>query len=299
MTGGYFISAICTLLDKDDQLHIEGLHAHLDAQWSAGINGVLVGGTMGLMQLLSEQTYQQLCIRSIELTKARGEVLIGAGDTSVTRTLARVQFLNSLKGVDGVVVLAPFFMTFTQDELQKYFTSIADVSKAPVFLYDVPHWTRNKIEPSTVLKLAKHPNIHGIKCSDHFASAKPLLDAGLEDFRVIIAQPLLVDTLLRAGVAEHLDGIYGLAPKWTRELGSAAGRGDWQTANHFQQKLAGIAAVLGKYGVFAATTAILNASGVAGKACPEPYILLSDARRQELLQEPTIKELLQHQNPSA
>lgn len=293
MSNRFFISAVCTLLTSDDKLHIEGLRTHLDGQWSAGINGVLVGGTMGLMQLLSDETYQQLCIRAIEFTKDRGEVLIGAGDTSVARTLTRVRFLNSLKGVDGVVVLAPFFMNFTQDELSKYFRAIADVSKAPVFLYDVPHWTRNKIEPATVLKLATHPNIRGIKCSDQFASAKGLLDANIRDFRVIVAQPLLVDTLLRAGVREHLDGIYGLAPQWTCQLGDAAGHGDWQTANQFQRKLAGIATVLGKYGVFAATTAILNAQGIAGKACPEPYILLSDARRDELLQEPIVQELLQ------
>jgi 4-hydroxy-tetrahydrodipicolinate synthase len=100
-----FVSAICAPLTGTDQLHEEGLAAHLDEQWSAGIHGVLVAGTMGLMQLQRDDTYQALCRRSIELTKGRGEIMIGAGDTSLARTLARVEFINSLRHVDGVATL--------------------------------------------------------------------------------------------------------------------------------------------------------------------------------------------------
>ena len=47
-----FLSAICTPLDEDDSLDVVGLEAHIDDQFTAGIAGLLVGGSMGLMQLL-------------------------------------------------------------------------------------------------------------------------------------------------------------------------------------------------------------------------------------------------------
>ena len=54
MGAGYFINAICTPLTEDESVHSEGLAAHLADQWEHGIEGVLVGGTMGMMQLLRD-----------------------------------------------------------------------------------------------------------------------------------------------------------------------------------------------------------------------------------------------------
>jgi len=292
MNKSYFISAICTPLTATDGLHEEGLASHLDAQWSNGIQGILVAGTMGLMQLLRDDTYQALCRKSIELTKGRGEVMIGAGDTSLSRTLARVEFLNTLKGVDSVVVLSPFFMSFSQSELFDYFTAIANASKVPLYLYDVPHWTRSKIELQTVVRLAEHPNIKGIKCSDQFVSTRLLIDAVPDQFRVIVAQPLLVDAILKFGVYQHLDGLFALAPKWTHAMGTAADRGDWETAGRYQRKIAQIASLLPKYGVFPASTAILNSQGAPGRFGPRPYQMLNEQAAAEFLAEPIVKELL-------
>lgn len=292
MSRSYFISAICTPVTAIDTLHEEGLARHLDAQWSNGIQGVLVAGTMGLMQLLRDDTYESLCRRSIELTKGRGEVMIGAGDTSLARTLSRVEFLNSLKGLDAVVVLSPFFMPFSQSELFDYFTAIAEASKAPLYLYDVPHWTRSKIELPTVVRLAGHRNIKGIKCSDQFVSTRLLMDAVPDRFRVIVAQPLLVDTLLKFGVGQHLDGLFALAPNWTHALGTAADQGDWETAAIYQRKIAQMALLLPKYGVFPSSTAILNGQGTPGRFGMRPYQLLNEQTTAQFLAEPIIKELL-------
>src|SRR5581483_2684467 len=68
------VAAIGTPLTKDESLHVDGLEAHLTDQWDNGMTGVLVGGTMGAMQLLKGATYEQLVDRSIELSRSRGEV---------------------------------------------------------------------------------------------------------------------------------------------------------------------------------------------------------------------------------
>lgn len=292
MDNARFISAICTPLDDRDGFNADGLAAHVEAQWAAGIDGILVAGTMGLLQLLRDDVYQDLCRRSIELTRGRGEVMVGAGDASLARTLARVEFLNTLRGVDAVVVLAPYFMQFSQAELIDYYRAIADAARAPVYLYDLPQRTRSKIEAPTVLELLKHPRIKGIKCSDEIAVTRQLIGEVGGRGRVIVAQPLLVDTLLREGIREHLDGVFSLVPHWTVAIGRAADVGDWHRASLYQAKLAAILKVLVKYGVFPASTAVLNACGVAGRAGPRPYRMLESAAVEQLLAEPIVVELL-------
>src|SRR5690242_20208437 len=117
------ISAIGTPLTPDESLHVEGLRAHLDDQWRNGISGVLVAGTMGLLPLLTDETYQQLARESAQYSKQRGEIFVGAGDCSFARTKARIEFLNQLS-IDAVVVLTPYFVQFTQAELIEYFQAL-------------------------------------------------------------------------------------------------------------------------------------------------------------------------------
>ncbi|HWB54270.1 MAG TPA: dihydrodipicolinate synthase family protein, partial [Tepidisphaeraceae bacterium] len=90
----HFITAIGTPLDRNENLHEEGLEQHLADQWGSGIQGILIAGTMGMMQLLRDQTYQQLVKRAVQLSKGKGEILVGAGDAGLARTLDRVRFLN-------------------------------------------------------------------------------------------------------------------------------------------------------------------------------------------------------------
>ncbi len=159
------VSAIGTPLTDAELLHEEGLAAHIEDQWSSGITGLLVAGTMGLLQLLRDETYEALVRRSVEFSRGKGEVLVGAGDCGFARTRDRIAFLNTQK-VDGVVVLAPYFLCFSQSELLDYFRGLADESRAPLYLYDLPQRTRCKIQLATALELSNHPNIRGIMCSD-------------------------------------------------------------------------------------------------------------------------------------
>lgn len=288
----YFISATCTPLTESDDLHAEGLDAHLDDQWSAGIDGVLVAGTMGLLQLLRDDVYEALARQAVERSRGRGELMLGAGDASLARTLARVEFLNTLRGVDAVVVLPPYFIQFSQPELVEYYRAIADASRAPVFLYDLPQRTHCKIELQTVSELVGHPNIKGIKCSDEIVATRRLIDEVGAQTRVVVAQPLLVDMLLRAGVREHLDGLFSLAPEWAVALGRAAQTGDWAGAATYQAKFAGLVDALVKFGVFPASTAILNARGVAGRVGPRPFRMLDDAATAALLAGQVVAELV-------
>jgi 4-hydroxy-tetrahydrodipicolinate synthase len=286
------ISAVCTPLKDDDTLHLDGLAAHLEDQWKHGIQGVLIGGTMGLMQLLDDDTYVELARRSAELGRGRGEILVGVGDTSFTRTLGRIQSVERFD-VDGVVALAPFFFQLEQAELIAYFRELADRSKKPLYLYDLPQRTRTSLQLNTVLELAKHPNIRGIKCSGEWSATRRLMDHVGDGFRVVPAQPNLVDTLARCGVRENLDGIFAILPGLSTSILEAVEKGDFTLASKRQQQLTEfLLLVAASYPLFPACTAILNARGIPGKVYPKPIQVLKPEQIEKLLDEPLVRELL-------
>jgi 4-hydroxy-tetrahydrodipicolinate synthase len=286
------ITALCTPLNDDGSLHVDGLAAHLDDQWTHGVAGVLVGGTMGLMQLLDDQTYFDLVRHSAQLSKGRGEVMIGVGDTSFTRTLSRIRYAEQFD-IDSIVVLSPYFFQLNQAELVAYFSGLADQSKKPLYMYDLPGRTKTTLELDTVLQLAKHPNIHGIKCSGEFTGTRRLMDHVGDKFRVVPAQPLIVDMLVRCGVRENLDGIFGILPGLSVGIAEAAEKGDYTLAASRQSDLTEfLHLIVGKYPLFPACTVVLNARGIPGRVHPVPMKTLDAGQAAKLLDEPLVRKLI-------
>lgn len=287
------IAALGTPLDADENLHLEGLAAQLERLWAAGVPGVFAAGTMGAMPLLTDDVYAALVKTVTKLARGRCELLVGAGDLSLARTRRRIEYINEFK-VDGVVVLPPYFMRFSQAELVDYYQVLADESRAPLYLYDLPQRTFTHIDNDTALRLAEHPNIAGIKSSGDLTMALDLMQSVADRqqmFRVLVAQPDDLFRLVGKGVMEHLDGMYCLAPEWTMRI-ARGGAPCGDTAERLQQELTVLRTTMRQYGGFPALTALMNACGVPGCFAPRPYALLTPADTEALLEEPVVRRFL-------
>ncbi len=298
------IPALGTPLDPDEQLHHKGFEAQFERMRAAGINGVFVAGTFGMSPLLTDETYRELIQYAASLPRGNTEMLVGASDQSLVRTRQRIEFINHYK-VDGVVVLPPFFMQFSQQELVSYFHTLADQSNAPLYLYDLPQRTHVSLSHDTIMALAQHPNIAGIKCSGPIEDVRKLM-AWLKqigsDFRVVVAQPDQLQRLIREGIREHLDGIYTLAPRWAVKITHLASMTDTATdttmtshtneASRLQSDLIELRDVMRHHGGMSAMTVLLNACGVPGMFAPLPFRRLGPTQRQELLEQPIVQKLL-------
>jgi 4-hydroxy-tetrahydrodipicolinate synthase len=288
----HFITALVTPLQEDDSLHVEGLESLIAQQETGGITSFLVGGSMGAMQLLPDETYRDLMTESTRIIGSNTQLYAGVGDAGFVRTRDRLEFVNTLP-FDGVVVLTPYVMPYAQDELIEYFFALADIARAPLFLYDLPVLTRCKLEMPTVQKLATHPNIAGIKCSDEPGYARQVRDLAGDDFRVILAAPTLIDVFLRDGFTEHLDGCFCLCPEQIAEMGQAVSVGDWERAAYLQQGVNRTLRLLRKYEVWRPFTALLHELGIPGRFKPRPHRNWGEAETQEFLQDEETREVLE------
>lgn len=293
MANARFITAIGTPLTEDDQLHVEGLDRHIDDQAEAGIDSLLVAGTMGLLPLQTDTVWHQLIEQSVALNRGRFEMLVGATDVSTPRALARIDFLNGVEGVDGVVIMAPGLFKFTPSQYVSYFSDLADASRYPLYLYDLEPVTGVHLSVDTVLTLAEHPNIAGIKLSANVPEAVRLQTRlNGSPFRLIIAEPVISDMLFRHGYAEHLDGIYAIAPHWAVSLAEAVRRDDWEGADSWQWKLTQIKELFLELPFSEVFTALMNLRGFPGKFAPRPMSQPGAAFIDELRQQPVVRELL-------
>lgn len=281
------ISALCTPLQKDESLHLESLAMHVEDQVQAGFGGILLGGTMGLMQLLSDTTYRDLIQQGALLGNGRLEIMVGVGDTSFARTRDRIAFAQQFD-VDGLVVLTPSWWKFEHEELVRYYTALADFSEKPIYLYDLPVRTGVSITLEILLELADHPNIAGIKCSGAWQTTRQTINAVAGRLRVIPAQPLMIDQLIRLGIGDNLDGLYSIFPELTAKIVETSEAAQWDDAELLMRELSEILLILSRYGVMAAATALLNARGLAATTLPSPLKPLDKNQRSKFLAEPVI-----------
>ncbi len=134
----------------------------LDWQITEGINAFVVCGTTGEASTLTDEEHREAIAFAVKHVAGRVPVIAGTGSNDTAYALDLTKFACEA-GVDGVLVVTPYYNKATQKGLIKLFTDIADASTVPVILYNVPSRTGVNIKPSTVLELSKHPRINAIK----------------------------------------------------------------------------------------------------------------------------------------
>ena len=142
----------------------------IDWQIEEGIDGLVICGTTGEASTLSDDEHKAAIKFAVERADGRVPIIAGTGSNDTAYALELTKYACSV-GVDGVLVVTPYYNKATQNGLIKMFTQIADAATAPVILYNVPSRTGVNIAPKTVAKLAEHPNINAIKAASGNISA--------------------------------------------------------------------------------------------------------------------------------
>src|SRR5262249_44636640 len=128
------------------------------------VDGLFANGSMGGFAFHEDgvQVDTVECVCSI--AAGRAPLLAGASDTSVSRVLARMRAMAHLP-VDAFVVLPPYYYVYDQPALVRFFEMVAEAAPRPVVLYENPRLAHNSLAVGSILQLARHPNIRGLKIS--------------------------------------------------------------------------------------------------------------------------------------
>jgi len=266
------ITALGTPLNENEDLHREGMGKQVRVQIDAGINGVLVLGSMGAAQLLKEK----VCREALEVVKTEVSnavpVIAGCGDTSTTRTIERVRWAQKAK-VDAIAVISPYFFKFSQGELIDHFRSVAESTDLPIYLYNLPATTGHSLAYETIEDLASVPNIVGIKesgdlnnirlCSSELQSTK--------NFNVLSGLSKFPEVAMRLGADGIIDGLFAIAPDLAVEFIKAyqqESAGRLREAARKIERLADVATIDSVFGGFSAA---MNLRGMPGNYAPRPF----------------------------
>lgn len=156
------IVALVTPMDERGQIDFSAVERLVDFHLGAGTNAIVVAGTTGESATLTEDEYARLLVAVLERAASRIPVLAGTGGPDTARAVKRTLLAGEL-GAAAALVVTPYYNRPMQTGLLAHFNAIADATRIPLVLYNVPARTRVDMLPATVAQLAQRDEIVGIK----------------------------------------------------------------------------------------------------------------------------------------
>jgi 4-hydroxy-tetrahydrodipicolinate synthase len=287
---------------KDGEVDYERFAALVERQIRAGGHGVTVAGTTGEPGTLTLDERERLLEVAVETAAGRLPVVAGTG-TGELRSTMRLTGHASRAGADACLVVTPYYVKPSQHGLVDYFHTVADAAELPVILYDIPGRSGVALALPTIVELAAHPNIVGVKeARADLEHASNVLAACGPDFALYCGVETLCFPMLAIGGSGHMAATGNVAPAEMAAMAQCAFDGDWERARRLHYELLELNAV-----VFADTNPVpiktmlaemgLIEFGVRSPlAAPLPevraHILEVLRRHQDRLSTPTLKEAL-------
>lgn len=260
------IPALITPFTEDGAVDQNLFEKQVDYLRDAGVAGFFVSGTTSEGAYVSSDE-RDLMVRMVQ-SRTGGDLLccvaVIAPDTS--SVLRGIDAVAPLKP-DFISAVTPFYLGVSQADLSYHFRTIADHCPAPLILYNIPQNTHNRIELPTILELAEHPNVAGIKDSsgDFPTFQRGLLSTGDAQFTWIQGEDLLDAASMLMG-ARCI--VTGLGNAWVEpyvRMYDAAQRGDSAEVIRRQQQINSLARII-SVSNGAVIPAIKSAAALQGRA---------------------------------
>lgn len=147
---------------NENGVNFEKLRELIEAQTKGGTDALIVCGTTGEASTMTESEKKETIKFAVEVVNKRIPVIAGTGSNNTSDTVKMSSWAESV-GVDGLLVITPYYNKTTQKGLVAHFGEVASNVKIPIVLYNVPSRTGMNLLPSTILELTKYENIVAVK----------------------------------------------------------------------------------------------------------------------------------------
>jgi 4-hydroxy-tetrahydrodipicolinate synthase len=229
--------ALITPFKKDESLDEAALRRLVKRQLDGGIDVLVPCGTTGESVTLDAREHDRVIEITLEEAGAKRPVLAGAGSNDTRTAIEKTKRACAL-GAQGILSVGPYYNKPTPDGFVRHFSAIADASTAPIVVYNVPGRTGSNIDNKTLLKLASHGNIKGVKeASGNIVQILEILRDRPPGFEVLSGDDAFTLAVMAGGGEGVVSVCANQIPREMHELTAACAKGDFAAARKLHLRL--------------------------------------------------------------
>ncbi len=235
LTFSGVITALVTPL-RDDKVDEEALRRFVDDQIANGVDGLVPVGTTGESPTLTVEEHIRVIEVTVEAAKKRVPVIAGTGSNSTRETIELSQAAKKV-GVDGLLLVTPYYNKPSQDNLYRHFKAVVQAVPMPTVVYNVPGRTACDLLPETLARLCELPEIVAVKeATGSVTRASQILARTGDRLAVLSGDDTSAFPIFALGGRGVISVVSNVAPRDFSAMWDAAAAGDWNKARalHFK-----------------------------------------------------------------
>jgi 4-hydroxy-tetrahydrodipicolinate synthase len=269
------LAGVTTPFDPQDKFDRVGHGRNIEHMIQGGVHGLIVLAVMGEGPSLSHAETLEVAAATVEVVDGRVPVLGTVGGPNERLTMQLIPELEDL-GVDGLLVIPPWFYPLTTGELVAHLGRVSARTSLPLMLYNSTYSHVPLVAEILERLVLEIPNFVALKEGNQLQASEVVRRFG-ERLAVFTARDIYIQELLAVGGAGATSFTATLVPEFAVSVYEASKRGDWATARRLQDQLNPLTWLLVARSFPAGIKAALDLLGLAGGAPRPPLMPFSDA----------------------
>ena len=226
-------TAIVTPFD-DNGVNFKEFEKLIEFQIKEGVDSIIVCGTTGESSTMTVDERKQTIEFAIKVSNKRVPIIAGTGGNCTQAVIEFTKWAESV-GVDGALIVTPYYNKTTQTGLIEHYKAIANSTSIPIILYSVPSRTGVNITPETCYELSKIPNIVAIKeASGNLSQIAEIKSLCRDELNVYSGNDDQVVPILSLGGIGVISVLSNIAPKYTHDMVTSYLNGNCEKATKMQ-----------------------------------------------------------------
>ena len=228
--------AIITPFTADGKVNEKVLAEIIEYQIAHSTDAIVICGTTGESATLDHNEHTQAIKVAVDVTAGRIPVIAGTGSNDTAYALKLSNDAEKL-GVDGLLMVTPYYNKASQEGLIKHFNYVADRVSTPIILYNVPSRTGCEIKPETYAELAKHKMIYAAKeATGNLSSIAKTISLVPEDFAIYQGNDDQITPIMSLGGKGVISVLSNILPQVAHDIAQTALDGDFKKSAELQLK---------------------------------------------------------------
>ncbi|MGV8134892.1 MAG: dihydrodipicolinate synthase family protein [Mangrovibacterium sp.] len=283
------VPPLVTPLQDNNNLDIEGLDRLIEHLISGGVHGIFILGTTGELPGLSHKLRSELIEGACLIVNRRVPVLVGISDCAFQESLS-LAYKAADYGADAVVTVPPYYFSLSQTELLEYLKRLMKQIPLPLFLYNIPVYTKVGFAPETVKAAADIPGIVGIKDSSSDMAYLKQVQYALKDhpeFTFMIGLEELLSDFVLTGGHGGIPGGANMFPRLYVDLYNASLVRDFEQISRLQKTVMQVSSSIYRVGNYKSSylkglKCALSVMGICNDFMAEPYSRFREPERAKI-----------------
>ncbi len=276
------ITALITPMRADTSLDEAAFEALVDWQIVQGTSAVVPTGTTGESATLTHAEHRRLIDMAVSAAGGRVPVLAGTGSNSTAEAIETTRHARRA-GAAGALVVTPYYNKPTQEGLYLHFLAIADAVDLPIVIYNIPGRSVIDMGVETMARLARHPNIVGVKdATANLLRPLQIRAAAGRDFVQLSGEDGTALAFLASGGVGCISVTANVAPRACADMQAAWKAGDLAGAMAIQERLLALHEALFVESNPVPVKYAASLLGRSGETCRLPLAPLAEASRERV-----------------